>query len=78
MEDKRKFSKCVSAGTRVYYFDAIVDRHGQPFISVSEIPTEKAPGKKKRQRVFIHASNFDAFAKAFSEVSQFVKNEISR
>lgn len=71
--DEPTFSRCVSAKTRVYYIDAHVDRKGQQYISISEIPKDKTPGKKERQRVFIHSENIDAFADAFAQVSQHVK-----
>lgn len=66
-------SRCVSAKTRVYYIDAHVDRKGQHYISVSEIPKDKTPGKKERQRVFIHAENMDEFLSALSEVANQIK-----
>lgn len=65
----------VSAGTRVYYFDARVDRKGQRYIAISEIPTERAPKDKKRQRIFVHAENIDAFIKALAEVRNHIKDE---
>lgn len=73
--DKPIISKRISAGTRVYYIDAHTDRKGQPYISISEIPTDKSPGKKKRQRIFLHAENVDQFAQAFAEVANHIKND---
>lgn len=73
--DKPTISKRISAGTRVYYIDAHTDRKGQPYISISEIPTDKSPGKKKRQRIFLHAENVDQFAQAFAEVANHIKND---
>lgn len=75
MENKPIFSKSVSAGSRVYYVDVNVDRKGQKYMAITEIPTGKAAQKKKRQRVFVHAENIDRFAQAFAEVSGFIKNE---
>lgn len=68
------FSKGISAGTRVYYIDLHRDRKEQPYISISEIPKDKSPGLKKRQRIFIHAENVDQFAQAFSEVADLIRN----
>lgn len=76
--DKPTISKRISAGTRVYYIDAHNDRKGQPYISISEIPTDKSPSKKKRQRIFLHAKNVDQFAQAFAEVANHIKNESQR
>lgn len=76
--DKPIISKRISAGTRVYYIDAHTDRKGQPYMSISEIPTDKSPGKKKRQRIFLHVENVDQFAQAFAEVANHIKNESQR
>lgn len=73
MERKSIKTKRISAGTRVYYIDAFVDKKGQPFIAISEIPTGKCPGKKKRQRIFIHLENVNKFAKMYREVARFVR-----
>lgn len=76
--DKPIISKRISAGTRVYYIDAHTDRKGQAYISISEIPTDKSPGKKKRQRIFLHVENVDQFVQAFAEVANHIKNESQR
>lgn len=76
--DKPIISKRISAGTRVYYIDAHTDRKGQPYMSISEIPTDKSPGKKKRQRVFLHKENIEQFAQAFAEVADQIKNDSQR
>lgn len=65
----RCHSTRVSAGTRVYYFDVQVDGKGQKYLCISEIPTGSAPGKKKRQRIFIHKEKLAEFAKAFQEAA---------
>ena len=64
----------VSAGSRIYYFDAHKDKKGQPYISISEIPRPRNPGKKERQRVFVHMEDLDKFASALSELVTHVKN----
>ena len=71
-------SKRISAGTRVYYFDARKDRKGQPYISISEIPTDRSPQSGKRQRIFIHMESMDKFAEAFAEVAAYIKNDTQR
>ncbi len=76
--DKPIISKRISAGTRVYYIDAHTDRKGQPYMSISEIPTDKSPGKKKRQRIFLHKENIEQFAQAFAEVADQIKNDSQR
>lgn len=59
----------VSAGTRVYYFDAYRDRNGAPYISIAEVPASHNPGKRKRQRVFVHSEDIDKFKEALSEIA---------
>lgn len=75
MANKTK-SISVSAGTRVYYFDTNVDTKGQQYLSISEIPTDHSPGKKKRQRIFVHGENIQRFIDALNEIaSNFIKND---
>jgi hypothetical protein len=61
------FTKRVSAGTRLYYFDICADKHGSEFLSITEVPTERNPGNKKRQKIFIHAEDIPAMLEAFAE-----------
>lgn len=61
----------VSAGTRVYYFDAYRDRKGAPYISIAEVPASHNPGKRKRQRVFVHSEDIDKFKEALSEIAKY-------
>ena len=70
-----KKSICVSAGTRVYYFDTNVDAKGQKYLSISEIPADHSPGKKKRQRIFIHGDNIQRFVDALNEITSIMKND---
>ncbi|MBD5231911.1 MAG: PUR family DNA/RNA-binding protein [Bacteroidales bacterium] len=73
--EKPTFSKRISAGTRVYYIDVHIDRKGQPYVAISEIPTDKSPNKKQRQRIFLHRENIEKFARAFAEVATHIKND---
>lgn len=73
--NKPKFTKKVSGGTRLYYLDVHTDSKGADYITISEIPTEKNPARKKRQRVFIHKEDFDKFAYAFAEVVKYIDNQ---
>ncbi|MDE6803393.1 MAG: PUR family DNA/RNA-binding protein [Muribaculaceae bacterium] len=67
--DNILFSKMVGAGTRVYYIDVRQDSKANPYVSISELPTERTPGKKKkkRQRIFIHADNINRVMQALNE-----------
>lgn len=67
-------TKSVSAGTRIYYFDALNDSKGQPYLSISEVPVDRSPGPKKRQRIFIHIEDIEKFADAFNEMVKHIKN----
>ena len=58
----------------MYYMDVCEDTKGQRFLSISEIPTDNNPGKKKRQRIFIHANNIEAFAEVFNDVLKWMLN----
>lgn len=71
--NKPIFSKKISAGTRVYYFDARQDSKGQCYLTISEIPTDKAPANKKRQRLFIHAEYLGDFVDAFASLSDAIE-----
>lgn len=57
----------VSAGTRVYYFDVHKDRNGHPYLSITEVPVGQNSGKRKRQRIFVHAEDFGKFSDALAE-----------
>lgn len=71
-------TKSVSAGTRIYYFDAHNDNKGQPYLSISEVPVDRSPGPKRRQRIFIHIEDIEKFADAFNEMAKHIKNESER
>lgn len=68
------FTKRVSAGSRVYYFDVFTDKQGEPYMAISEIPTDVSPGEKKRQRLFIHADAIERIATAFKKASTFMRS----
>lgn len=78
MANKPIYSKRVSAKTRVYYVDACKDSKGEYYLCISEIPTDSHPGKKKRQRVFIHSQNIDKLMVALADISTLIKNDSQR
>lgn len=59
----QQFSKRVSAGSRVYFFDVHTDRKGSPYITISELT--KATGG--RSCIFLHTEDFAKFSDALSE-----------
>lgn len=77
--DNTIISRQVSAGTRVYYIDAHLDRTGQPFVEITEIVTNKLSKRKKlrkkqlRFRLIIHSANIDRFCEALNEVVGHIK-----
>lgn len=76
--DKQKFSKRVSGGTRIYYIDTHKDSKGAPYIVVSEVPTDRSKGPKKRQRIFLHPEHLDKFQKALNDAIDQLRNDIER
>lgn len=74
-----KFSKRISAGTRVYYIDVNTDTKGQEYLTLTEIPVEKSlpdgVKKQKRQRIFIHANNAESVLKVLTEAVNHIKRE---
>ena len=77
-QNKQIFSKSISTGTRVYYFDVCADGKDQKYMSISEIPTDKSPKKKRRQRIFIHSQNIEKFVAALGEATNFITGNAER
>lgn len=75
MDKEPIYSRCVSAGTRVYYIDAHKDSKGQIYLSISEIHKDKSPNKKKRQRLFIHKDKLTEFSTAMTDIINQIKND---
>lgn len=61
-----QYTKTVSAGSRIYYFDVRTDRKGQRYITISEM--SKATGL--RSTIFLHAEDYDKFAGALAEATE--------
>lgn len=73
--DKATFTRRVSGGTRVYYIDTRKDTKGSPYIAISEVPTDRSKGPKKRQRIFLHPEHLDEFQQALSDAIDNIKAE---
>ncbi len=69
------YSKRVSAGSRVYYMDVHTDSKGQKYLAISEIPKDTSPGKKQRQRIFVHADKLDEFGATLAGIISYIKND---
>ena len=73
--DKATFTRRVSGGTRIYYIDTHKDTKGAPYIAISEVPTDRSKGPKKRQRIFLHPEHLDEFQQALSDAIDNIKAE---
>lgn len=72
--EKPKYTKSISAGSRVYYVDARKDSKNQSFITITEIIKEN--GKpERRKHIFIHADNVKKFQEIFADVANFVEHD---
>lgn len=74
--DKPTFSKRVSGGTRIYYIDTHKDSKGSPYIVISEVPTDRTKGPRKRQRIFLHPEHLDDFQAALNAAIDNLKNGV--
>lgn len=63
----------MSTGTRVYYFDVHKDRKGKHYLAISEIPTDRHPGNKKRGRIFLHSTNLSRFIENLNGVADAIR-----
>lgn len=70
--EKPTKSMRVSAGTRIYYLDAHKDPKGHPYLVMTEEGIASQHGKRKRQRIFIHAEDLTAFKSAFDEMAEHI------
>ncbi len=75
MDTEPIFSKRVSAGSRVYYIDAHVDRQNQQYITIAEIRKGNLARDERRQQIFIHAENIAKIIGAIAEVALHNHNE---
>lgn len=73
MEKEPLLSVQMSTGTRVYYFDAHKDRKGKFYLAISEIPTDKKPGRKRRSKLFVHSNNLAHFVESLEKITDSIK-----
>lgn len=78
MDKKPLYTRSIDAGTRVYYMDAHIDKYGEKYLAISEIPTAHNRGKKKRNRIFVYGRNLIAFAKALADITNLINNDSER
>ena len=65
-ENKITTSKCVYAGSRLYYFDIKEDKNGERYLSITEASLGR---ERQRSRIFIFPEDFEAIKKAFIDIS---------
>ncbi len=70
---KELVSRCIKAGSRVYFIDAKQDSRGHNYIVISENRSNLKTGERERHRLFLYEEDFDKFADAFMEVLDSVK-----
>ncbi len=66
-------SRCIKAGSRVYFIDAKQDSHGHNYIVLSENRSNLKTGERERHRIFLYEEDFDKFSEGFMEVLDAVK-----
>ncbi len=71
---KELVSRCVKAGSRVYFFDAKQDSYGHNYLVISENRSNLKTGERERHRLFIYEEDFEKFAGAFEEVLAELRN----
>ncbi|MGN1245585.1 MAG: DUF3276 family protein [Muribaculaceae bacterium] len=71
--EKTCYTQEISGGSRIYYIDACLDKNGQCYIKISDIPTKDS--KKGRQRIYIYKEDVEKFADAFAKVSNYLKQQ---
>ncbi len=70
---KELVSRCIKAGSRVYFIDAKQDSRGHNYIVISENRSNLKTGERERHRLFLYEEDFDKFAEGFMEVLDYVK-----
>ncbi len=69
-------SRCIKAGSRVYFIDAKQDSRGHNYIVISENRSNLKTGERERHRLFLYEEDFDKFTEGFMEVLELVKKGI--
>lgn len=67
MANKPKFTKKVSAGTRVYYMDVRTDTQGHEYVTITEQSVDKE--RPRRSTIFVHPEDMPAVMAAMEEVA---------
>ncbi len=73
---KELVSRCIKAGSRVYFIDAKQDSRGHNYIVISENRSNLKTGERERHRLFLYEEDFDKFSEGFLEVLDLVKQGV--
>lgn len=78
--EQPKYSRKISAGTRVYFVDVHTDAKEQQYITLSELSVKEPnngsnPDRPKRQTIYIHKANMTQVAKAIEDAINFINAE---
>ncbi len=73
---KELVSRCIKAGSRVYFIDAKQDSRGHNYIVISENRSNLKTGERERHRLFLYEEDFDKFTEGFMEVLDLIKQGI--
>ncbi|MCF0219361.1 MAG: DUF3276 family protein [Muribaculaceae bacterium] len=70
----KTFSKTVSAGARLYYFDVRADKKGNEYVSITEMNTRN----EQRSCIYIHREHIDKFLEALNETKVSLNGNVSK
>ncbi len=74
---KELVSRCIKAGSRVYFIDAKQDSRGHNYIVISENRSNLKTGERERHRLFLYEEDFDKFTDGFMEVLDLLKKGLA-
>ena len=80
-EREEIFSKSVRAGRRTYFFDVRSTRAEDYYMTITEskkFSNEDGSAHYKKHKVYLYKEDFDEFAAAFKEVSDFIFDKKGR
>ena len=69
------FSKSVRAGRRTYFFDVRSTRAEDYYMTITEskkFSNEDGSAHYKKHKIFLYKEDFEDFASAFKEISEFI------
>ncbi len=80
-EREEIFSKSVRAGRRTYFFDVRSTRAEDYYMTITEskkFSNDDGSAHYKKHKIYLYKEDFDQFAEAFKEVSDFIFDKKGR